>query len=344
MISAHPAVMEVGVAGVPDAAKGEVAKAYVVLKEGQSATEDAIRAYCRERLAPYKVPASVEFRNFLPKTMVGKILRRALAETRGARVVTGMDQRRAAARTVTPASCRAARKRRASSAAPGVSPCTHRVSTVSGTREPSTATTDWSTTIVAARASTAFTSETTPPGESARRQLAVGQIATIREGFGRHRHAGVVRRAHQLRVGQPEQHQRRIHRAHRPHDCVRKRTLPRSHVVQGAMRLDVRQPHTLRRGDARQRADLVGHQVLDLSGLDGHLAPAKPIQVAQAGVSAHRDAVSARQGYRGAHHSWIAGVETAGNIGRGDVRHHALVIAVALSPGGLAHVGIQVNS
>ena len=80
VISAHPAVMEVGVAGVPDANKGEVAKAYVVLKEGQSSTEEAIRAYCRERLAPYKVPASVEFRSFLPKTMVGKILRRALSE------------------------------------------------------------------------------------------------------------------------------------------------------------------------------------------------------------------------------------------------------------------------
>jgi long-chain acyl-CoA synthetase len=80
VISAHPAVMEVGVAGVPDAGKGEVAKAYVVLKEGQSSTEEAIRAYCRERLAPYKVPASVEFRSFLPKTMVGKILRRALSE------------------------------------------------------------------------------------------------------------------------------------------------------------------------------------------------------------------------------------------------------------------------
>jgi long-chain acyl-CoA synthetase len=80
VISAHPAVMEVGVAGVPDASKGEVAKAYVVLKDGQSSTEEAIRAYCRERLAPYKVPASVEFRSFLPKTMVGKILRRALSE------------------------------------------------------------------------------------------------------------------------------------------------------------------------------------------------------------------------------------------------------------------------
>jgi long-chain acyl-CoA synthetase len=85
VISAHPAVMEVGVAGVPDAAKGEVAKAYVVLKEGQSSTEEAIRAYCRERLAPYKVPAAVEFRNYLPKTMVGKILRRLLADAKEAR-------------------------------------------------------------------------------------------------------------------------------------------------------------------------------------------------------------------------------------------------------------------
>jgi long-chain acyl-CoA synthetase len=82
VISAHPAVLEVGVAGVPDAVKGEVAKAWVVLKEGQSASEEAIRAYCRERLAPYKVPAAVEFRNFLPKTMIGKILRRALNEPR----------------------------------------------------------------------------------------------------------------------------------------------------------------------------------------------------------------------------------------------------------------------
>jgi long-chain acyl-CoA synthetase len=79
VISAHPAVLEVGVAGVPDAAKGEVAKAWVVLRPGQSATADEIRAYCREKLAPYKVPAAVEFRSELPKTMVGKVLRRALA-------------------------------------------------------------------------------------------------------------------------------------------------------------------------------------------------------------------------------------------------------------------------
>jgi long-chain acyl-CoA synthetase len=71
-------VLEVGVAGVPDPLKGEVAKAWIVLKPGASATEDEVRAYCRERLAPYKVPGRVEFRTELPKTMVGKILRRAL--------------------------------------------------------------------------------------------------------------------------------------------------------------------------------------------------------------------------------------------------------------------------
>ena len=79
VISALPGVLEVGVAGVLDSAKGEVAKAWIVLKPGASATEDEVRAYCRERLAPYKVPARVEFRSELPKTMVGKILRRALA-------------------------------------------------------------------------------------------------------------------------------------------------------------------------------------------------------------------------------------------------------------------------
>jgi long-chain acyl-CoA synthetase len=85
VIAAHPAVHEVGVAGVPDAVKGEVAQAWVVLKPDRSVTEEELRAYCRERLAPYKVPARVEFRRELPKTMVGKVLRRVLAaETRSA--------------------------------------------------------------------------------------------------------------------------------------------------------------------------------------------------------------------------------------------------------------------
>jgi long-chain acyl-CoA synthetase len=73
------------VAGVSDPLKGEVAKAWVVLKGGADATEDTLRAYCKERLAPYKVPAAVEFRKELPKTMVGKILRRALSAEEPAR-------------------------------------------------------------------------------------------------------------------------------------------------------------------------------------------------------------------------------------------------------------------
>jgi long-chain acyl-CoA synthetase len=78
ILSTHPAVMEVSVAGIPDPVKGEVPKAWVVLKANQSATEAELRAYCREKLAPYKVPAKVEFRTELPKTMVGKVLRRLL--------------------------------------------------------------------------------------------------------------------------------------------------------------------------------------------------------------------------------------------------------------------------
>jgi long-chain acyl-CoA synthetase len=79
VIAAHPAVLEVGVAGIAHDVKGEVAKAWVVLRQGKQANEEELRAYCRERLAPYKVPASVEFRRELPKTMVGKVLRRALS-------------------------------------------------------------------------------------------------------------------------------------------------------------------------------------------------------------------------------------------------------------------------
>ena len=80
VIAAHPAVAEVGVAGVPDKRQGEAVKAWVVLCEGQEATVDEIRAYCREHLAAYKVPRSVEFRKSLPKSAVGKVLRRALVE------------------------------------------------------------------------------------------------------------------------------------------------------------------------------------------------------------------------------------------------------------------------
>lgn len=78
VIMEHPKVMEVGVAGVPDPYRGETVKAWVVLKPGMTATEEEIRDFCREKLAKYKVPTEIEFRGELPKTTVGKILRREL--------------------------------------------------------------------------------------------------------------------------------------------------------------------------------------------------------------------------------------------------------------------------
>ncbi|CAM3751081.1 long-chain-fatty-acid--CoA ligase [Aeromicrobium ponti] len=76
----HPAVQEAVVIGVPDAYRGETVKAVLVLKAGKTASEEDIISYCKQNLAAYKVPAVVDFRDELPKTNVGKILRRALRE------------------------------------------------------------------------------------------------------------------------------------------------------------------------------------------------------------------------------------------------------------------------
>jgi len=76
----HPAVQEAVVVGIPDPYRGESVKAFLVLAAGRKADGKELDAYCRERLASYKVPREYEFRSELPKTMVGKILRRQLQD------------------------------------------------------------------------------------------------------------------------------------------------------------------------------------------------------------------------------------------------------------------------
>lgn len=80
VIQKHPKVKEGIAVGVPDEYRGEKIKAYIVLKEGETATEEEFLEYFREHLAPYKVPKEVEFRKELPKNAIGKVLRRILRE------------------------------------------------------------------------------------------------------------------------------------------------------------------------------------------------------------------------------------------------------------------------
>ncbi len=76
----HPKVKEAVVVGLPDPFAGERIKAYVVLKEGEEATESEIKSFCQMTLAKFKVPQSIAFRTQLPKTIVGKVLKRVLIE------------------------------------------------------------------------------------------------------------------------------------------------------------------------------------------------------------------------------------------------------------------------
>ena len=83
----HPKILEACTLGVHDGYRGETVKAFVVVKKGETLTEGEIITYCRENLAPYKVPKLIEFIDELPKSAVGKVLRRKLKEMEEARCV-----------------------------------------------------------------------------------------------------------------------------------------------------------------------------------------------------------------------------------------------------------------
>jgi long-chain acyl-CoA synthetase len=76
----HPKILEACTFGVPDSYRGETVKAYVVVKPGETLTPEDVIAFCKQKLAAYKVPRQVEFIDALPKSAVGKILRREVRE------------------------------------------------------------------------------------------------------------------------------------------------------------------------------------------------------------------------------------------------------------------------
>ncbi len=76
----HPKIQEAVAIGIPDPYRGETVKVFIVLRGGETATEQEILDFCRAKLAKYKVPSALEFRDQLPKTLVGKFLRRVLQE------------------------------------------------------------------------------------------------------------------------------------------------------------------------------------------------------------------------------------------------------------------------
>jgi len=84
VVGEHPGVLECGSIGVPDERSGQAVKIFVVRREHTTVTIEELREHCRTRLTPYKVPKHVEFRSSLPKTNVGKILRRELASEHAA--------------------------------------------------------------------------------------------------------------------------------------------------------------------------------------------------------------------------------------------------------------------
>lgn len=80
VLQQHPAVEEVCVGGIPDPRQMEAVKAWIILKEGKNATPEELQQFCRQKLTGYKVPRHIEFRKELPKTFVGKVLRRVLQD------------------------------------------------------------------------------------------------------------------------------------------------------------------------------------------------------------------------------------------------------------------------
>ena len=100
----HPKVLEAVTVGITDEMRGEILKAFVVRRPDEELTKADVIAWCRQKLAGYKVPRLVEFRDELPKTIVGKVLRRALREEEEQKMANRKNRRAAAAASAPAAS------------------------------------------------------------------------------------------------------------------------------------------------------------------------------------------------------------------------------------------------
>lgn len=98
----HPKIKDAVAVGIPHEARGEIVKVYVVCEDGESITKSEVIAWCRQKLAKYKLPRQVEFRDELPKTMVGKVLRRALRAEEAEKKRDGAKKRAADKATAAP--------------------------------------------------------------------------------------------------------------------------------------------------------------------------------------------------------------------------------------------------
>ena len=295
-LASHPGVMDVGVAGIADDVKGEVVKAWVVRKPGATPTSDELRTYCRSKLAPFKVPAQIEFRESLPKTMAGKVLRRALRARRkgsgslfdrepfptpkkrshrNARLLQSRAHRRRRVRRVWRVAVHAdgvdlSRKGRAI-ARHHFFVADHANRSLGG----------------AAR----FAQDRI--GEMPGRQRAVRLVRSIGKRFGGHAQPQPAAGGQQLGRRQANQHQRLVERRHRTRNGFRHFLVARAHVVQRAVRLDVLKARAFRFGHRAQRADLIEHEIEDFLRIGVDLAPAEADEIRKAGMRADGHAGSA---------------------------------------------------
>src|SRR5262245_19496171 len=179
--------------------------------------------------------------------------------------------------------------------------------------------------------------------ELPRDELAVVGVDAVGEAFGRYSRFGLARFRIVLRHGHDHEDQGRIELQHLLRGGAAQLEVVLEHVVLDAMRLHVLELCTRRVDERVEGAHLIAVDVLDLLRGDVHAPAAEAHEVGQAGMGADGHPMLESELHRLAHHVRVAAVEAARDVGRGDVRHDALVVAEAPAAVALAHVAVDVD-